>query len=145
MRRALGSRPPRLILGAAIGIILVAVGIGGLALAPTFGLFLVATLIRTVGSGTLWVFSAVLLQIVVPDQYRGRVFAFEFAMLTLTQSISILFAGLLQDSPQWGLRPTAMIFSGVGLVFSFVWVSFYGWSRRNSTHDRVQPFWYAGD
>jgi MFS family permease len=145
MRRALGSRPPRLILGAAIGIVLVAVGIGGLSVAPTFGWFLAATLVRTVGSGTLWVFSAVLLQIVVPDQYRGRVFAFEFAMLTLTQSVSILLAGMLQDSPQWGLRQTAMIFSGVGLVFSFVWISFYGWSRRNSTHERVQAFWYAGD
>ena len=145
MRRALGSRPPRLILGATIGMVLVAAGIWGLGTASTFGLFLLATLVRTVGSGTMWVFSAVLLQIVVPDRYRGRVFAFEFAMLTLTQSISILLAGIFQDSPQWGLQPTALIFSGVGFVFSFAWISFYSWSRRNSTHERVQAFWYAGD
>lgn len=145
MRRVLGSRPPRLILGATIGIVLVAVGILGLATAPTFGLFLLATLVRTVGSGTMWVFSAVLLQIVVPDQYRGRVFAFEFAMLTLTQSISILLAGVFQDSPQWGLNQTALLFAGLGMLFSFGWMSFYGWSRRNSTNARVMSFWHAGD
>ena len=145
MRRALGSRPPRLILGAAIGMTLVAVGIWGLGVAPTFGLFLLATFVRTVGSGTMWVFSAVLLQIVVPDRYRGRVFAFEFAMLTLTQSVSILLAGILQDSPQWGLQQATLIFSGLGVLFSFMWISFYGWSRRNSADERVQAFWYAGD
>ncbi len=145
MRRALGSRPPRLILGATIGMVLVAAGIWGLATAPTFSLFLLATLVRTVGSGTMWVFSAVLLQIVVPDRYRGRVFAFEFAMLTLTQSISTLLAGVLQDSPLWGLNQTALLFAGMGMLFSFGWISFYGWSRRNSTHARVQAFWYAGD
>lgn len=130
MRRVLGSSLHRLLMGAAIGMVLVCVGIWGLASAPTFGLFLVATFVRTVGSGTLWVFSAVLLQIVVPDRYRGRVFAFEFAMLTLTQSISTLLAGILQDSPQWGLRPAAFIFSGLGGLFALWWISFYSWARR---------------
>ena len=145
MRRVLGSRPPRLVLGAAIGMALVAVGIWGLGVAPTFGLFLVATFVRTVGSGTMWVFSAVLLQIVVPDRYRGRVFAFEFAMLTLTQSGSILLAGLLQDSPQWSLHQATLLFSGLGIVFSFMWATFYGWSVRNSTDERVATFWNAGE
>ncbi|MCB8978821.1 MAG: MFS transporter [Ardenticatenaceae bacterium] len=135
MRRILGSTLPRLLMGAAIGMVLVSVGIWGLASAPTFGLFLVATFVRTVGSGTLWVFSAVLLQIVVPDRYRGRVFAFEFAMLTLAQSISTLLAGLLQDSPQWGLQPTALVFSGLGGLFSIWWIFFYGWSRRKPMTD----------
>jgi MFS family permease len=62
---------------------------------------LLGTLIRTVGTGAVWVFSAALLHLLVPDRYRGRVFAFEFAMLTLTQSISILAAGLLQDTAGW--------------------------------------------
>ena len=145
MRRALGSRPPRLILGATIGMLLVSIGIWGLGVAPTFGLFLVATLVRTIGSGTVWVFSAVLLQIVVPDRYRGRVFAFEFAMLTLTQSVSTLLAGVFQDAPAWGLNQTALLFAGMGVVFSFGWISFYTWSRRNATDVRVEPFWAASD
>ena len=145
MRRFLGSRPPRLIMGAAIGMVLVFLGIWGLGVAPTFGLFLGATFVRTVGSGTVWVFSAVLLQIVVPDRYRGRVFAFEFAMLTLTQSISTLLAGILQDSPAWGVQPATLAFAGLGFASALVWLGFYGWSRQNSTNERVQAFWYAGD
>lgn len=145
LRRMLGSRPPQLILGAVIGMILVFVGIWGLGVAPTLGLFLVATFVRTVGSGTMWVFSAVLLQIVVPDRFRGRVFAFEFAMLTLTQSISILLAGIVQDSPLWSLTQATWLFAGLGFISALGWLGFYGWSRRNSTHDRVQAFWYAGD
>lgn len=145
MRRILGSKPPRLIMGAAIGMVLVAVGIWGLGSAPTFGLFLVGTFVRTVGSGTMWVFSAVLLQIVVPDRYRGRVFAFEFAMLTLAQSVSTLLAGVLQDSPEWGIQAAALAFSGLGTLFALGWIAFYGWSRRHSTNERVQAFWYAGD
>ena len=145
MRRFLGSRPPRLIMGAAIGMVLVFVGIWGLGVAPTLPLFLMATFVRTVGSGTVWVFSAVLLQIVVPDRYRGRVFAFEFAMLTLTQSISTLLAGIFQDSPLWDLRQATIMFAGLGLVSALGWIGFYGWSRRNSTNGQVQAFWYAGD
>ncbi|MCB8973155.1 MAG: MFS transporter [Ardenticatenaceae bacterium] len=145
MRRILGSRPPRLILGATIGMIFVSLGIWGLGAAPTFGLFLLATAVRTIGSGTMWVFSAVLLQIVVPDRYRGRVFAFEFAMLTLTQSVSTLLAGVFQDAPGWGLNQTAWLFAGMGVVFSFGWMSFYTWSRRNASDARVEVFWTAGD
>ncbi|MCP4417627.1 MAG: MFS transporter [Chloroflexi bacterium] len=145
MRRWLGSHPPRLILGAAIGIGLVAVGIWGLGVAPTLSLFLLATFVRTVGSGTLWVFSAVLLQIVVPDRYRGRVFAFEFAMLTLAQSVSILMAGVIEDSSRWDIHHAAFIFAGLGIVSTIFWAVFYGWSKRNSEDERVRPFWYAGD
>jgi len=145
MRRWLGSRPPRLIMGSAIGMVLVTVGIWGLGVAPTLGLFLLATLVRTVGSGTLWVFSAVLLQIVVPDRYRGRVFAFEFAMLTLAQSISILAAGVLEDSPQWDVRQATLLFAGFGVVSAIFWVGFYFWSKRHSGDERIRPFWDAGD
>jgi MFS family permease len=145
MRRWLGDRPPRLIMGAAIGSVLVALGIWGLGVAPTLALFLLATFVRTVGSGVMWVFSAVLLQIVVPDKYRGRVFAFEFAMLTLAQSVSILMAGVLEDSPRWDVRQAALIFAGLGFVSAMFWVGFYFWSKRNSADERVNLFWFAGD
>jgi hypothetical protein len=60
VRRWLGDAPRRLLTGITLGGILLAVGIGGLSAAPTLGLFLLATLLRTVGSGTVWVFSAAL-------------------------------------------------------------------------------------
>ncbi|MBK7897132.1 MAG: hypothetical protein IPJ90_20060 [Anaerolineaceae bacterium] len=145
MRRALGSRPPRLILGATIGMALVAVGIWGLAAAPTFGLFFVGDAGADGGQryhvGIFGRFVANCGARSIP----GRVFAFEFAMLTLTQSVSTLLAGLFQDAPAWGLNQTALLFAGMGVLFSFGWVSFYTWSRRNADNERVQAFWYAGD
>jgi MFS family permease len=101
------------------------VGIFALGMAPTLPWYLTGTLVRTVGSGVLWVFSAALLQMIVPDTFRGRVFAFEFAMLTLTQSISIFSAGYMMDT--WGLhvRQVAIVMAGVGLVMTMIWLAFY--------------------
>lgn len=103
---------------------MLAVGIFGLSAAPDLLVFSLATLIRTIGSGALWVFSAALLQMLVPDQFRGRVFAFEFAVLTLAQSISIFAAGSLQDS--WGLsvRQTTAVFGWLGVVMPVIWLAF---------------------
>src|SRR4029079_8716767 len=47
------------------------------------------------GGSILWVFSTVILQRVVADSFRGRVFAAELALLTLTMAASNYGAGAL--------------------------------------------------
>ena len=135
VRRWLGDAPRRLLTGITLGGILLAVGIGGLSAAPTLGLFLLATLLRTVGSGTVWVFSAALLQMVVPDRFRGRVFAFEFAVLTFTQSLSIFGAGYLQDAGGLDVRTVTAVMAGLGLVVWLLWLIFYAGALR---HQRAE-------
>ncbi len=130
LRRKMGDSPARLLPGIGIGFFLMAVGIISLALAPNLPLFLVATLVRTVGTGTLWVFSAVLLQLMIPDRYRGRVFAFEFAALTLTQSISILGAGYGLDSLNLTVDQVTLFFGLLGVVVACVWLAFLLINRR---------------
>ncbi len=125
MRRWLGDRPRRLMFGITLGFALLVLGIFGLGIAPTFPLYLSATIVRTVGTGTLWVFSAALLQMVVPDSFRGRVFAFEFAMLTLTQSISIFVAGYMMDSLGFSVRQVTLVMALSGIVVFFIWLAFY--------------------
>ena len=125
MRRVLGDDKKRMLWGITIGFFLMGSGIIGLGLAPSLLFFLLATFVRTVGTGTLWVFSAALLQMMVPDQYRGRVFAFEFAVLTLTQSISILSAGFAQDSLMMPLPQIAIWVGSLGLVVGFIWLGFH--------------------
>ena len=120
--------------GITLGFALLAVGIFGLGVAPTFPFYLTATAVRTVGTGTLWVFSAALLQMVVPDVVRGRVFAFEFAMLTLTQSISIFAAGYMLDSLGMGVRQVTIVMAVTGVVVFFIWLAFY--LRNRSCVDR---------
>jgi uncharacterized membrane protein YbaN (DUF454 family) len=110
--------------GITIGFFLMGSGIVGLGLAASLPFFLLATFVRTVGTGTLWVFSAALLQMMVPDQYRGRVFAFEFAVLTLTQSISILSVGVAQDS-SLPLPQIAIWIGGMGVIVGAIWLGFH--------------------
>ena len=129
MRRWLGDAPLRLMTGITIGFGLMTAGILGLSVAPHMGFFLLATLVRTVGTGTVWVFSAALLQMVVPDRYRGRVFAFEFAILTLTQSISILAGGWLLDTAGLDVRQVTAVFGLLGIVVSLLWLAFYAANR----------------
>ncbi|MFQ5400609.1 MAG: MFS transporter [Anaerolineae bacterium] len=125
MRRWLGDAPTRLLFGITIGFGLMAAGILGLGAAPTFTLLLLATLARTVGTGTLWVFSAALLQTVVPDRFRGRVFAFEFAVLTMTQSLSIFWAGSALDHFALPAQRVATLMGAAGLVVTGGWILFY--------------------
>jgi predicted MFS family arabinose efflux permease len=96
-----------------------------LSIAPTLGIFGLGTLIRTVGSGTIWVFSAALLQMIVPDRYRGRVFAFEFAALTLTQSISIFWAGYAQDVIGLDVRQVTFTMAIVASLMGVLWLIFH--------------------
>lgn len=125
MRRRLGDTPPRLFLGITIGFIFTATGIAGLAFASNFPLFLLATFVRTIGTGTIWVFSAVLLQLSVPDAVRGRVFAFEFAALTLTQSVSILGAGYGLDNIGLTIDQVTFAYGMLGMIVTLGWVVFF--------------------
>jgi hypothetical protein len=62
----------------------------------------------------------------VPDRVRGRVFAFEFAILTLTQSFSTLWAGpIAQDLLGFDVRQVALSMSGVAVVMAVLWMIFH--------------------
>ncbi len=62
--------------------------------APTLVWALPFVLLGHMGGSIQWVFSTTMLQQQVPDQYRGRVFAAEMALLTLVLSLSTYFTGL---------------------------------------------------
>ena len=124
-RRRLGDAIPRLLLGLTIGFGLMAVGLLFLSTIENFAYFSLLTFIRTIGSGVIWVFSAALLQLLVPDEFRGRVFAFEFACLTLTQSISVLVAGVMQDSWGWSIQQGATVMGAFGIFLFVPWLSVY--------------------
>ena len=65
--------------------------------APTLLWALPFVLLGHIGGSIQWVFSTTLLQQIVPDQFRGRVFAAEMAFLTLILSLSTYFTGLGLD------------------------------------------------
>ncbi|MCB8923717.1 MAG: MFS transporter [Ardenticatenaceae bacterium] len=132
LRRIFGDAYHRMLWAVAVGFVLLSGGILGLSISPSLGIFSFATLVRTVGSGVVWVFSAALLQMLVPDSLRGRVFAFEFAVLTLTQSISTYLAGFFQDNLGLSVRQTTAIFGITGLVMSALWLIFMGFHSKQA-------------
>jgi predicted MFS family arabinose efflux permease len=66
------------------------------------------------GGSILWVFSTVLLQRGVDDNFRGRVFAAELALVTLTMAMSNYATGELLDRFQISPR---LVTIGIGIFF----------------------------
>jgi len=91
---------------------------------------LVATFIRTIGTGVNWVFASSLLQMIVPSHYLGRVFAFDLAMMTLASSVSTLWVGWAKDNLGLGPRELAMSLGVVPLVMTLLWLIFMAWQIR---------------
>src|SRR5881409_529465 len=84
------------------------------AVSKSFLLALLFLLIAHTGGSILWVFSTVLLQRAVEDQFRGRVFAAEMALVTLTMAASNYIVGELMD--RFGYSPR-LVTVGVGTFF----------------------------
>ena len=78
------------------------------------------------GGSILWVFSTVLLQRSVEDNFRGRVFAAELALLTLAMAISNYATGELLD--RFGLSPRAVAI-GIGALFVIPGVAWFATRR----------------
>jgi MFS family permease len=87
----------------------------GLAAAGTLPVAAVCVLLAHFGGSILWVFSTVLLQMEVPDEFRGRVFAAELALVTLTSSISSYITAYALDGIGWSARSLAF---GLGAGFA---------------------------
>jgi MFS family permease len=83
------------------------------------------------GGGAQWTLSTYGLQRIVPDRIRGRVFAFDFAFVTLTLAASILVAGWAAD--RFDPRAVMGVLAGVALVYAVVWSSLTAPIRRRET------------
>ena len=114
LRWILGQRPRRL--RQTIGPAFFVVGIFYVALAgaPTLAVAALCVLCAHFGGSILWVFSTVLLQLEVPDRFRGRVFAAELALVTLVTSVSSYWTGYELDSA--GRSPRTLSFA-LGVLF----------------------------
>jgi MFS family permease len=124
LRWILGQQPRTL--RRAIGPAFFAVGIFYVALAGAPALWIAAlcVLCAHFGGSILWVFSTVLLQLEVPDRFRGRVFAAELAMVTLVTSVSSYWTGYELDrvgrSPRTLAFVLGVLFCGPGVLWLII-------------------------
>ena len=114
LRWILGQQPRTL--RRAIGPAFFTVGVFYVALAGAPALWIAAFCVLGAhfGGSILWVFSTVLLQLEVPDRFRGRVFAAELAMVTLVTSVSSFWTGYQLDRAGRSPRMLALV---LGLLF----------------------------
>lgn len=85
------------------------------------------------GGGAQWTLSTYGLQRIVPDRIRGRVFSFDFGLVTLTMAGSILLSGWAAD--RFGVRPVVTIVALVAVIWAVVW-SALTTSIRNEASER---------
>ncbi len=93
-----------------------------LAFAPTLWIAALAVLCAHFGGSILWVFSTVLLQLEVPDRFRGRVFAAELALVTLSSSASSYWTGYQLDRAGWSPRSLSFVLGAMFMVPGAVWL-----------------------
>ena len=88
-------------------------------LMPTLWLAALFVLLAHLGGGAQWTLSTYGLQVIVPDRIRGRVFAFDFGLVTLTLAGSILAAGWAAD--RFDPRAVMLVMAAVALTYAVVW------------------------
>ena len=122
MRWILGQEPRRLRRSIGPAYFMVGVFYMALAAAPALWVAALCVLLAHFGGAILWVFSTVLLQLEVPDRFRGRVFATELALVTLMSSASSYWTGRQLDRAGWSPRTLAFVLGALFCVPGALWL-----------------------
>lgn len=97
------------------------------------------------GGSILWVFSTVMLQRSVVDSFRGRVFAAELALVTLTMAASNYATGELLD--RFSISPR-IVTIGVGILFMMPGLTWFltqrWWDREEKYEDKDRSYGLGG-
>jgi MFS family permease len=94
-------------------------------------------LVGHLGGGVQWTLSSYALQLIVPDRIRGRIFAFDEALISLTIAASATLAGWIADSVD--VRLVMVGLAGVTLVFAAAWTLATRSVRRSLRPERAAP------
>ncbi|MGZ8652304.1 MAG: MFS transporter, partial [Actinomycetota bacterium] len=120
-RAALGENDRRLFLTIGLALAVFGAGYVFLGLAPGLWLALPAIMLAHTGGGSQWMLSSYGLQKIVPDHIRGRIFAFDGMLVTLTFGASSLVTGWLAEALD-NAQVTAVVMGGVAVVWAAVWM-----------------------
>jgi MFS family permease len=89
--------------------------------APGLAVATVLVFVAHLGSGTQWTLSTYGLQATTHDEIRGRIFATDFALVTLTISISTIIAGALSD--EFGPGPIIVALAAISLAWGAIYLA----------------------
>ena len=122
LRWIIGHHPERLRRAIGPAYFMVGVFYVALAWAPALWIAALCVMAAHFGGSILWVFSTVLLQMEVPDRFRGRVFATELALVTLMSSVSSYWTARQLDHAHWSPRTLAFALGVMFCVPGVLWL-----------------------
>jgi len=123
----------------AIGLSLAVFGLGYIALgmAPSLAIGAVTICVAHLGGGSQWMLSTYGLQVLVPDHVRGRIFGFDYMLVTLSLAVSAVVASAVAD--QIGAPRTVEILGGVALIWAVLWFTLSRGVRRTGLEGCAEP------
>jgi MFS family permease len=121
-RAVLGTTDRALLIGILASLIGIVVCYGLFPLASAIGVAALLVFGAHLGGGAQWTLSTLGLQRSTPDALRGRLFSFDYALVTMTIALSTLAAGVIADL----VSPSAAVWTMVGLIVlaGSVWAAF---------------------
>jgi MFS family permease len=128
-RRGLGHGVAPILFACGVAGLFYAVGYSIVGASPVLVVALGGALIAHLGGGAQWTLSNYGLQLEVPDALRGRIFAADFALVTVTMSASFLVSGWGSD--HFGPRPVTFVLAGIAGTWSVVYLAITRSVRRS--------------
>jgi MFS family permease len=119
-RASLGEKDRRLFLAIGVALGVFGMGYAFLGVVPGLLLALPAVVLAHLGGGAQWMLSSYGLQKIVPDHIRGRIFAFDGMLVTLTFGLSSLLTGWLAGMV--GARTTALAMGALAVIWAVSWM-----------------------
>jgi MFS family permease len=126
-----GQNDHRLRLGILFGYITIAFGYGMLGASRTVWMAAACAMLAHAGGSTVWVFSTTLLQLHTDDRFRGRVFAADLGLGSLTFAVTAYLAGRFLDA---GIPAHSLAVStGLVMLLPAAILAWALWSGRSGT------------
>jgi MFS family permease len=132
-RWAAGERDRRLFTAIAMALGIFGLGYTAFGLMPTLLLAAPTVAIAHLGGGAQWTLSSYGLQRVVEDRIRGRIFAFDNALITLTFTISSVVTAWATTA--FGERQAAVALGISAIVYAGVWTLLTTDQRRRTARE----------
>jgi MFS family permease len=104
-----------------VSFLFMALGFFGMSQIDEFIWICIATSVRTSGSSVVWIYSSLLLQKLSSTSMLGRVVAVDYALAMLSESVSALLGGVLQDDAGMSAAQVSLIMAIVSLITLLIW------------------------
>jgi predicted MFS family arabinose efflux permease len=127
-----GRSDRRLHVGILLGYLVIAAGYVSLGISQTVWLAAGCAMLAHAGGSIVWVFSTTLLQLHTEDRFRGRVFAADLGLGSLTFAVTAYLCGVVMD---WGISARTVA-SWTGLLMLIPAVLF-AWATRGTNRERA--------